>query len=75
MAILVVLGTIVLVTALYAFGVFDTPYIGPFRIVFYFFLFFFIATLVVGVMTKFQYGGYDPTPNSRENLDDRASSH
>ncbi|WP_447984888.1 hypothetical protein [Nitrospira sp. Nam74] len=75
MAILVVLGTIVLVTALYAFGVFDTPYIGPFRIVFYFFLFFFIATLVVGVMTKFQYGDYDLTPNSRESLDDRASSH
>jgi uncharacterized membrane protein YtjA (UPF0391 family) len=61
-----ILAVMVLVTALYGFGLFDTPYMGTFRVAFYFFLIFFLATLVVGVVTQSYYGGYDPTPHSRE---------
>ena len=42
----VILAIAILVTALYGFGLFDTPYMGTFRIVFYLVLFFFLATLV-----------------------------
>jgi uncharacterized membrane protein YtjA (UPF0391 family) len=62
----VILAIIVLVTALYGFGFFNTPYIGTFRVAFYFFLIFFLVTLAVGVVSQSNQG-YDPTPHSREN--------
>lgn len=63
----VILAIIVLVTGTYGFGYFNSPYIGTFRIAFYFFLFFFLVTLAVGIMMPSSQRGYDPTPNSREN--------
>ena len=60
-----ILAIIVFVTALYGFGVFDTPYMGTFRIAFYFFLIFFLATLAVGIISR-PNQGYDPTPSTRE---------
>ncbi|WP_447978271.1 DUF1328 domain-containing protein [Candidatus Nitrospira bockiana] len=60
-----ILAIITIVTALYGFGFFNTPYIGTFRIAFYFFLIFFLVTVVVGMVTQSYYGGYDPTPQSR----------
>lgn len=62
----IILVIIVLVTAVYGFGYFDTPYMGTFRVAFYFFLIFFLATLAVGVVFQ-PNQGYDPTPHSREN--------
>jgi hypothetical protein len=63
----VLLGIMALVTALYGFGFFNTPYMGTFRIAFYFVLIFFLATLAVGIVTQSNQPGYDPTPHSREN--------
>lgn len=62
----VILGVMMLVTALYGFGFFDTPYIGTFRVAFYFILLFFLVTLAVGIVTQSFHRGYDPTPHSRE---------
>ena len=59
----IALAVITIVTALYGFGFFDTPYIGTFRVAFYFFLLFLVVTLVVGVATQSHYG-YDPTPGT-----------
>jgi len=63
----VILAIAILVSALYGFGVFDTPYMGTFRIVFYFVLFFFLATLSMSVLSHWDQG-YDPTPTSLENV-------
>lgn len=62
----IILAIIVLVTALYGFGFFDSPYMGTFRVAFYFFLIFFLVTLAVGIVSQSNQG-YDPTPHSREN--------
>lgn len=60
------IGTIFLVitvvAALYGFGYLSSPFVGTFRIVFYFFFVFFLIALVVGVM---QQPGYDPTAHGR----------
>lgn len=55
------LFALLILTAVYAFGVFGTPYLGAFRFAFYLLLVMFIVVLV------FQMGdipneGYDPTP-------------
>lgn len=60
----VILAIAIPVTALYGFGLFDTPYMGTFGIVFYFVLFFFLATLVMNVLSQ-RNQGYDPTPTSQ----------
>jgi uncharacterized membrane protein YtjA (UPF0391 family) len=60
----VLLG-LVIVAAIFGFGVVSTPFVGTFRIVFYFVLAFFLITLVVGIVQQSQYGGYDPTPQGR----------
>jgi uncharacterized membrane protein YtjA (UPF0391 family) len=62
----ILLAASVMVTALYGFGYFNTPYIGTFRIAFYFSLIFLVVTLVVAAMDSSD-RGYDPTPQSREN--------
>lgn len=62
----IILAIIVLVMALYGFGFFDSPYMGTFRVAFYFFLIFFLVTLAVGIVSQSNQG-YDPTPHSREN--------
>ena len=59
----ILLASITIVTALYGFGFFDTPYIGTFRVAFYFLLLFLVVTIVVGVVTQSHYG-YDPTPGT-----------
>ena len=61
-AILLILA---IVAAIYAFGIVSSPYVGTARIVFYFVLVFFLATLVVGIVQQSYHGGYDPTPNAR----------
>lgn len=61
-----ILAIITIVTALYGFGYFNSPYIGTFRIAFYFVLILFVVTLVVAAMDTSN-RGYDPTPQSREN--------
>jgi uncharacterized membrane protein YtjA (UPF0391 family) len=62
----IMLAIIMVVTGLYGFGYFNSPYIGTFRIAFYFVLILFVVTLVVAVMEPSN-RGYDPTPQSREN--------
>ena len=62
----IILAIIMVVTALYGFGYFNSPYIGTFRIAFYFVLILFVMTLVVAAMDSSN-RGYDPTPQSREN--------
>ncbi|HJU05385.1 MAG TPA: hypothetical protein VJ692_09555 [Nitrospiraceae bacterium] len=66
---MLMLGAILLilaiVAALYGFGVVSSPYVGTFRIVFYFVLAFFLITLVVGIVQQSHQGGYDPTTNVR----------
>ena len=57
-------GTIFLlliVTALYAFGVFGTPYLGAFRFAFYLILLIFVVVIVFS-MGDDPFKGYDPTP-------------
>ena len=68
MTIGMILAVIVIVTALYGFGYFNSPYIGTFRIAFYFVLILFVVTLVVAAMDPPSNRGYDPTPQSRENI-------
>lgn len=67
MTIGMILAVIMIVTALYGFGYFNSPYIGTFRIAFYFVLILFVVTLVVAAMDSPSNRGYDPTPQSREN--------
>ena len=68
MTIGMILAVIMIVTALYGFGYFNSPYIGTFRIAFYFVLILFVVTLVVAAMDPSSNRGYDPTPQSRENI-------
>ena len=49
----------VIITALYAFGIFSTPYTGAFRIGFYLLLM--VGLVAVG---RNPFEGYDPTPST-----------
>ena len=62
----IILAIIVLVTALYGFGFFNTPLYRHLSSGVLFFLIFFLVTLAVGVVSQSNQG-YDPTPHSREN--------
>ena len=65
---MMIIGVILAVmAALYGFGFFNSPYIGTFRIAFYFSLIFLVVMLVVAAMDQSN-RGYDPTPQSRENM-------
>ena len=48
-------------TALYAFGVFGTPYLGAFRVAFYLILVMFLVVMVF-TLGEQPNEGYDPTP-------------
>jgi len=63
----ILLAFIMMITALYGFGYFNSPYIGTFRIAFYFSLLFLVVTLVVAAMEQSN-REYDPTSQSRENV-------
>lgn len=60
-----VLLIISVIVALYAFGVITTPYVGTYRMVFYFLLALIAITVIVGIFQSSQFGGYDPTPRGR----------
>jgi hypothetical protein len=49
-------------TALYAFGVFGTPYLDAFRVAFYLILVMFLVVIVFTLGHQ-PNEGYDPTPN------------
>jgi hypothetical protein len=53
---------LLILTALYAFGVLGTPYLGAFRFAFYLILLMFIIVVVFAVGNH-PFEGYDPTPN------------
>lgn len=53
---------LLILTALYAFGVFGTPYLGAFRFAFYLILLLFVVVIVFS-MGNDPFKGYDPTPN------------
>lgn len=55
---LIFLG-IAILTAIFGFGLLETTFQAPARILFYVFLIMFISTLVVALT---QHYGYDPTP-------------
>jgi hypothetical protein len=52
---------LLILTALYAFGVFGTPYLGAFRFAFYLILVMFLV-VVVYTLGNHPNEGYDPTP-------------
>lgn len=56
--VLLFLGVILI--ALYAFGVFDTPYLGAFRFALYLLLVLLALSIWYGAL-KHPYEGYDPT--------------
>jgi hypothetical protein len=56
------LFALLIFTALYAFGVFGTPYLDAFRFAFYLVLVMFIVVLVFS-LGNHPNEGYDPTPN------------
>jgi hypothetical protein len=53
---------LLILTALYAFGVFGTPYLGAFRFAFYLILVIFLVVIVFALGNQ-PNEGYDPTPN------------
>ena len=53
---------LLILTALYAFGVFGTPYLDAFRFAFYLVLLIFVVVIVFS-MGDDPFKGYDPTPN------------
>lgn len=57
----VLLGMII--TALYAFGIFSTPYTDAFRFGFYFLLIVGLVAVVLA-MGQHPFDGYDPTPST-----------
>lgn len=63
----IILAIMIFISALYGFGFFDTPYMGTFRVAFYFSLIFFVVALLVSAISQ-RNQGYDPTPSSRENV-------
>jgi uncharacterized membrane protein YhaH (DUF805 family) len=52
---------LLILTALYAFGVFGTPYLGAFRFAFYLILVMFLVVIVFTLGNQ-PNEGYDPTP-------------
>lgn len=54
----------VIVIALYAFGVFDTPYLGAFRFTFYLLIVLLALAVWYGAMNQ-PHEGYDPTVGAR----------
>ena len=54
----------VIIVALYAFGVFDTPYLDAFRFAFYLLLASLVLSIWFGVIEHPQ-EGYDPTTGSK----------
>jgi hypothetical protein len=54
----------VIVMALYAFGIFNTPYLGAFRFAFYLLLVLFVLAVWYGTMNQ-PHEGYDPTVGAR----------
>lgn len=54
----------VIVIALYAFGVFNTPYLGAFRFAFYLLLVLLALAVWYGTMNP-SHEGYDPTVGTR----------
>ena len=54
----------VIVIALYAFGVFNTPYLGAFRFTFYLLLVLLALSVWVGLHNQ-PYEGYDPVAGGR----------
>ena len=58
---IVLLG--IIMTALYAFGIFNTPYTDAFRIGFYLFLVMGLVAAVL-VLGRQPFEGYDPTPGT-----------
>ena len=61
LAVTVLLG--IIITALYAFGIFSTPYTDAFRVGFYLFLMIGLVAVVL-VMGRQPFEGYDPTPST-----------
>jgi hypothetical protein len=59
-----ILFVAVIVIALYAFGVFNTPYLDAFRFAFYLLLVLLVLSIWFGVMES-PYKGYDPTEGGR----------
>jgi hypothetical protein len=53
----------IIVTALYAFGILNTPYTDAFRVGFYLFLMMGLVAVVL-VMGRQPFEGYDPTPGT-----------
>ncbi|MET0514800.1 MAG: hypothetical protein ABW047_05665 [Nitrospiraceae bacterium] len=54
---------LLILTALYAFGIFGTAYLGAFRFAFYLILLIFVVIIVFS-MGDDPLKGYDPTPKS-----------
>ena len=54
--------TLLILTAVYAFGVFGTPYLHAFRFAFYLILLMFIVVMVFAIGNQ-PFEGYDPTPD------------
>jgi hypothetical protein len=61
LAVTVLLG--IIITALYAFGIFSTAYTDAFRVGFYLFLMIGLVAVVL-VMGRQPFEGYDPTPST-----------
>lgn len=59
-----ILFVAVIVIALYAFGMFNTPYLDAFRFAFYLLLVLLVLSIWFGVMEP-PYKGYDPTEGGR----------
>ncbi|MGZ8383270.1 MAG: hypothetical protein ACXWWE_04600 [Nitrospira sp.] len=53
----------VIITALYTFGIFNTPYTHAFRFGFYFLLIVGLVAVVLA-MGRHPFDGYDPTPST-----------
>ncbi|WP_447598116.1 hypothetical protein [Nitrospira sp. Nam80] len=53
---------LLILTALYAFGVFGTPYLDAFRFAFYLILVMFLVVIVF-TLGDYPNQGYDPTPS------------
>ena len=53
----------IIITALYAFGIFNTPYTDAFRVGFYLLLVVGLVAVVLAV-GRSPFEGYDPTPSS-----------
>ncbi len=52
-----------IITALYAFGIFNTPYTEAFRVGFYLIIFLGLVAVVM-TMGRHPFDGYDPTPST-----------